>query len=255
MAGRLDGKVAIVTGAASGIGRGCAVMFGREGATVIAVDLNETGARETEEMACAEGLALDVIAPVSLLEEEAVASIMTHAVDAYGGIDILLTAAGHVEFAPVPDMTLQQWRNTLVGELDIVFLPVRAAWPHMVARGGGSIINFASVAAWGGVKVLPQVAHAAGKGGILAMTRQLAVEGAPHHIRANTISPGMIVTPATKYAFDLLPGFEEAIRSKTLLDRFGRPEDIAYAATYLASDESSWVTGTDLRIDGGTTAW
>tara|TARA_R110000782_G_scaffold35367_2_gene84502 strand:- start:34563 stop:35255 length:693 start_codon:yes stop_codon:yes gene_type:complete len=230
-------------------------MFAREGAQVVGCDVDAVNAEETGAMSEAEGFPIEVRAPVDLLDEVQVAALMDETAANHGGIDILVTAAGRVEFAPIPDMTLDQWRKTMVGELDIVFLPVRATWNHMVARGGGSIINFASVAAWGGVKVLPQVAHATGKGGVLAMTRQMALEGAPHHIRANTISPGMIVTPATQYAFDLLPGFEQAIREKTLLDRFGRPEDIAYAATYLASDEASWVTGADLCVDGGVTAW
>ncbi len=252
---RLAGKVAVVTGVASGIGRGCALMFAREGAQVIGCDVDIAGANETSRLAETDGSIIDVHAPLDLLDEAAVDALMSHAANAYGGIDILVTAAGRVEFAPIPDMTIEQWRTTMTGELDIVFLPVRAVWPHMIKRGGGSIVNFASVAAWGAGRVIPQIAHATGKGGVLAMTRQIAMEGAPHGIRANTISPGMVVTPATRYAFDALPGFEQAIREKTLLNRFGRPEDIAYAATYLASDEASWVTGTDICVDGGVTAW
>jgi NAD(P)-dependent dehydrogenase (short-subunit alcohol dehydrogenase family) len=99
------------------------------------------------------------------------------------------------------------------------------------------------------------IAHATGKGGVLSMTRQLAYEGAPHKIRANTISPGIIHTPAAQFAFDNLPGFEDAIRAKTMLDRHGKPEDVAWAIVYLASDEAVWVTGIDLAVDGGVTAW
>jgi NAD(P)-dependent dehydrogenase (short-subunit alcohol dehydrogenase family) len=255
MGNRLAGKVAVITGVASGIGRGCALMFAREGAEVVGCDRDRSGAMETAEMARAEGSGIDIVAPLNLSDSAGADDLVRRTIDLHGGLDILLTAAGHVEFAPVPEMTDSQWHNTITGELDVVFFPIRAAWPHMVTRGGGSIINFASVAAWGGMKVLPQVAHATGKGGVLSMTRQLALEGAPHRIRANTISPGMIVTPATKFAFQAIPGFEAAIRAKTLLERFGRPEDIAWAAVYFASDEASWVTGADLRIDGGAMTW
>jgi NAD(P)-dependent dehydrogenase (short-subunit alcohol dehydrogenase family) len=230
-------------------------MFAREGATVVGCDLDTAGADATVAAGAEEKLSIENRAPIDLLNEDKVAALMDDVAQRYGGIDVLVTAAGRVDFAPIADMTLKQWRNTMTGELDIVFLSIRAAWPHMVSRRAGSIINFASVAAWGGVKVLPQIAHATGKGGILAMTRQIALEGAPHRIRANTISPGLVVTPATRMAFDVMPGFEDSIRQKTLLSRFGTPEDIAFAAVYLASEESSWVTGADLRVDGGATAW
>ena len=171
------------------------------------------------------------------------------------GLDILVTAAAFVEFAPVEEFDYEKhWKRTLVGELDLVFLSCKAAWNHLKARGGGSIINFASANAY---VSLPSgaLAHCATKGGVLAMTRQLASEGAKHHIRANTISPALIVTSHTKERLDHEPGFKEMVMSCIMLDRLGTPEDIAYCATYLASDESSWVTGTDIRVDGGATAF
>jgi NAD(P)-dependent dehydrogenase (short-subunit alcohol dehydrogenase family) len=137
--------------------------------------------------------------------------------------------------------------------LDTVLLVTRASWRHL-QDGGGAIVNFASVIAWMAIDLSPVIAHAAGKGGVLAMTRMLAREGAPDGIRANTISPGFVITDATRAAID-----DEAwatyAREKSMLKRFGQPDDIAWAALYLVSDEASWVTGADFRIDGGWTAW
>jgi len=181
---------------------------------------------------------------------------MAFAVDKFGGLDVLVNSAAFVEFAPIAEMDYEkQWRYTMVGELDLVFLACKAAWPHLVKRGGGSIVNMASANSYVSLPGAGAVAHCATKGGVLAMTRQLAAEGAPHNIRANCISPALIVTRHTKGRLDNEPGFKEMVMESFLLKRLGQPEDIGYAAVYLASDESSWVTGTDIRVDGGATAF
>lgn len=254
MPNRLKGKVAIVTGAASGIGQGTALLFAREGATVVGVDVNQEALAGTVATAKADGFEIDAVS-YDLTSEAGAAALMDYVAQKYGGIDTLVTAAGFVEFASVPEMTLAQWHKTLKGELDIVFLPVRAAWPHMIKGGGGSIVNFASISAWGATRNMGAIAHSTGKGGVLSMTRQMAYEGAPHGIRANSVSPGIIHTPAAQFAFDNLPGFEDSMKANTMIGRHGKPEDVAWAIVYLVSDEASWVTGTDIKVDGGLTAW
>ena len=255
MADRLKGKVAVVTGAGGlGIGQGCALMFAREGASVVGCDIDQKAADETVAIAKAEGLSYESFI-ADLTDPAASDKLMQFAVDRFGKLNILVTAAAFVEFAPIEEFDYEKhWKRTLVGELDLVFLPCKAAWNHMKASGGGSIINFASANAY---VSLPSgaLAHCATKGGVLAMTRQLASEGAPHHIRANTISPALIVTSHTKERLDHEPGFKEMVLKSFMLDRLGTPEDIGYCATYLASDESSWVTGADIRVDGGATAF
>jgi NAD(P)-dependent dehydrogenase (short-subunit alcohol dehydrogenase family) len=252
---RLKGKVALVTGTGSGIGKGCALMFARHGARVMGCDIHAPAAADTLALARKEGLAFESTHPCDLTNPADVDALLRTTVDRYDGLDILVNAAAFGAFAPLEEMDYQsQWKATLVGELDVVFLACKAAWPHLIKRGGGSIINFASANAYVVLPGSPALAHCAGKGGVLAMTRQLAMEGAPHHIRANSISPGMIVTGATKPVLESVPGFEETVRSRMLLKRLGQPEDVAWCATYLASDESSWVTAADFSVDGGATA-
>jgi len=254
LSNRLTGRVALVTGIGSGIGKGCALMFARHGARVMGCDIQAATAEETLRLAQAEQLPIDSFHPCDLTDPADVDRLVAATVERFGGIDILLNAAAFGAFAWIQEMDfITQWKATLAGELDVVFLACKAAWPHFIARGGGSIINFASANAYVALPGSPALAHCAGKGGVLAMTRQLALEGAPHGIRANTISPGMIVTGATLPVLEK-PGFKENVMSRMMLKRLGQPEDIAWCATYLASEESSWVTGTDIAVDGGATA-
>lgn len=252
---RLAGKVAVVTGIGSGIGQGIALMFARQGARVLGCDLNAQAAAATVAQAQAEGLVLDSLAPLDLTTEGSAEQLMQAAVQRHGGLDILVNAAAFCVFDWVGAMSTEAWRKSLTGELDIVFFACRAAWPHLVARGGGALLNFASVNAYMALAGSAAIAHCAGKGGVLAMTRQLAMEGGPHGIRANTISPGFIVTGATQAHLDSVPELLDQVLSKKMIRRVGQPEDIAWAATFLCSDEARWVTASDFGIDGGARAW
>lgn len=234
---RLAGKIAVVTGGGAGIGAGCAARFAAEGATVITVDLK--GA----DYAC------------DLTDEAAVNDLFTQIGAEHGRIDILLNAAAFAIFAPIEDLSFEEWKRTLACELDIVFLPTRAAWPLLKASGAASVINFASANARHALEGSPALAHCAGKGGVLAMTRQLAMEGAPHGIRANSIAPGFIQTEATARHLEADPAFKEQVLKKNMVKRLGTPDDIAWGAVWLGSDESGYVTGADIPIDAGATAW
>lgn len=251
---RLKGKVALVTGAGAGIGKGVALMFARHGAQVMGTDINASSAEQTLADAKQQGLSYDSVHPCDLTKPDDVQKLMDKTIERYGRIDTLVNAGAWGAFKWIEEMDyVSDWKKTLECELDVVFLACKAAWPHL-KKQGGSIINFASANAWGALEGSPALAHCAGKGGVLAMTRQLAMEGGPFKIRANTISPGMIVTAATTPVLEQ-PGFIDNVLKKKMIKRVGQPEDIAWLATFLASDESTWITASDINCDGGATAW
>jgi len=253
---RLQGKVAVVTGIAAGIGKGIALMFAQQGAHVVGCDIDAAGAQATVDAAAAQGLAIAGLHPLDLTQPADVQRLVDDAVQRHGGIDILVNAAAFGAFEWLEQMDYEtQWRKTLTGEIDIVFLACKAAWPHLKTRGGSSVINFASANARVALATSPALAHCAGKGAVLAMSRQLAMEGGPFGIRVNTISPALIETAATRFPLDNIPGFREQALSKFMVKRLGQPEDIGWLAVFLASDESTWITAADFAVDAGATAW
>lgn len=251
VAGRLAGKVAFVTGTAGGQGRAVALLFARAGARVFGADLPASAARnaETAALADADNLAF-APASVDVSDEVATKAWIEAGVAEAGRIDILYNNAGFAHFAPIEMMTQTQWSETLKYELDVIFNPTRFAWPHMVEQKSGVIINVASGAGSLGTPLFPAAAHSAGKGGVLGLTRHLAVEGAPANIRVNAISPGSIWSPATSALTDDMP-YKRVFIHASALARVGEPEDVAFAALFLASDEAAWITGIDLPVDGG----
>jgi NAD(P)-dependent dehydrogenase (short-subunit alcohol dehydrogenase family) len=251
---RLEGKVCIITGTGSGMGRAAALLFAREGAKIVGCDVNEATGQATLEAVRAIGGHMVSLQPCNMAKRADVDRLMALAVDTYGGVDVLYNNGSMAYFAWLAEMTYESWSNTLREEIDLVFHACQAVFPLMKSRGGGSIINVGSVSGKMAYKVLPALAHMAAKGGVIAMSKQVAMEGGPHRIRCNTISPGLVLTAQTK-AFIDNPEWFGPMRDKLMLGRVGLPEDIAPLALYLASDESSWVTGADYAIDGGTTAW
>ncbi|MBS1678260.1 MAG: SDR family oxidoreductase [Actinobacteria bacterium] len=248
---RLEGKRVLITGTAGGQGEAAQRLFAAEGARVIGCDLREGAAAETAAALREEGH--DVHGDtVDLSDATAAGDWVNGAAGRLGGIDVLYNNAAGFGFAPFAEMTHDLFRRVLNVELELVFNTIKPAWTHLLAAGGGSIVNTASYSALRGIAPLGQVAHAAAKGGVIAMTRSLAAEGAADGIRANAISPGFVKSPATDAAVPR-EGREWQL-SKHLIQRPGTGEDIAYLALYLASDESAWVTGQNYSIDGGATA-
>ena len=219
---------------------------------MLAADIDASALDALAHEAEAEGIVISVVA-ADLTTEDGAARLGQAAREGLGEFQILVNAAAIVVFAWIEAMSFADWRKTLAGELDSVFLVTRALWP-LLGTSGGSIINFASASAHVALDALPGLAHCAGKGGVLAMTRQLAMEGGPLGIRANTIAPGFTLTEETRRHLDN-PEMMKAVRAKLRTTRIGTAEDIGWLIVYLASDESSYVTGADFRIDGGATAW
>lgn len=250
--GRLEGRVALITGTAGGQGRVAALRFAREGACVVGCDVTAEGHEETRRLLENEGYVLHGDAPVDLGEPEQAQAWVEKAAAEQGGIDILYNNASAARFAPVADMSIEDWRYTMRNEIDLIFLTTKYAWHHL-ARRRGVIINISSTAAWGGSKVAGISAHCAAKGAVVSFTRQLAVEGAPVGIRAISISPGFVATPGTRAFLDN-PEMRRALLDGVLMDRPGEPEEVVAMALFVASDEASFMTGSDIVIDGGLLA-
>lgn len=253
--GTLDGKVILVTGSGRGLGRASALVFAREGASIVGLDILTEANDETVDLVRRAGGQMTGIAPVDLTDPEQVQQAVNDAASAHGGLDVVYNNAAVVRFGPMPQFSIQDWRTTVTGELDIPFFVSKFAWPYLVRRGGGVIINVASIAGMVAGPIPPMVAHSAANAGVIGMTRQLALEGAPHGIRVVAISPGPTLTPLSDHDLGDDQAARAAITSKTLLKRFAQPEEVVELAAFLASDRAAFITGANFPVDGGSTAW
>ncbi len=251
--GRLDRKVALVTGAASGIGAACAVRFAAEGASVAGLDLQKPQPEPWGEVerSAPKALFLD---GVDVRHEAEVETAVRAVLEAFGGIDVLVNAAGVGSGgARAHELSTEEWQRVLDINLKGSYLVAKHVLPAMIARGAGSVIHLASVEGLEGMS--RSLAYNASKGGVVLMTKNMALDYAQDGIRVNCLCPGLIDTPLTApLATPGLEGVRDQMRGWHAMQRLGRPEEVASCALFLASDDASFVTGHALVVDGGWTA-
>ena len=250
---RLKDKTCIITGSGCSIGRAACLRLAAEGANVVGCDIAPEGAEETLKLVEDAGGSMISIHPADLTDKAQCERVVAAAVDRFGSLDVLFNNGAMAYFAWIEDMTDEMWSKTINEELNLVFLMTRTAWPELV-KSKGNIVNTASLSAWAGIELLPGLAHTAAKGGVLAMTRQLAMEGRKHGIRANSVSPGTIETNQTRFILED-PEWCRIQLGRAMINRMGQPEEVAAAVAFLASDDASYITGTDIAVDGGVRAW
>ena len=248
--GRLDGKVAVITGAGSGMGREATLLFAEEGARVCAADVNLAAAEET-----ASGAGEAFAAQVDVADPSSVQGLYAAAAERYGGIDVLYNNAG---ISPADDASILEtepdaWDRVQDVNAKGVYLCCKHGIPHLLERGGGSVINVASFVALVGAAT-SQISYTASKGAVLSLSRELAVQFARQGIRVNALCPGPVETPLLLRIFGDDPAAYERRRVHLPMGRLAKPREIVNAALFLASDESSYVNGATFVVDGGLTA-
>ncbi len=252
--GRLEGKVSLITGAGSGIGQAMAVLFAREGSKVAVADIAAEGGQETVRRIRDEGGEAEFF-QVDVSSAAQVRRMVEAVIARFGRIDILCNNAGIGVAATVVDTTEEDWDRVIDVDLKGVFLGCKYVIPHMLRQGGGVIVNTASVA--GMVGVLNRAAYCAAKAGVIGLTKSIAVDFVTKGIRANCVCPGTVESPWIEKILAQQPdpvAERQRMIERQPMGRMGKPEEIAAAALYLASDEAAFVTGTELVIDGGLTA-
>jgi NAD(P)-dependent dehydrogenase (short-subunit alcohol dehydrogenase family) len=249
--GRLDGKACVITGAGSGMGREAAIVFTAEGARVCVADVDLDAAEETVSHCSGEAFA----ARVDVSDEEDVRAAMNAAAQRFGGVDVLYNNAGISpgDDGSVLETSVEAWQRVQDVNTKGVFLCCKHGIPHLLARGGGSVVNVASFVAILGAAT-SQISYTASKGAVLALSRELAVEFARRGVRVNALCPGPVETPLLLAIYGDEPAALERRRVHWPTGRLGKPREIVNAALFLASDESSFVTGATFVVDGGLTA-
>ena len=249
---RLEGKVTLITGSGSGIGKSTALLFAREGAVVVVNDLSEEkGAETVKEIEDVGGSAIFIQADVT--DPQSVEAMVNQVIDHYGRIDVLFNNAGISGVGLLHEIETDDWDRIMNVNVKGVYLPSKYVLPYMMERRSGSIINMSSCIAE--VGLARRASYATTKGAVLALTKSMQVDYAPYNIRVNALLPGTIITPFVenylRTSYDNPEEAVEGLKKRQLSGELGRPEDVAHAALFLASDESKFMMGSPLYIDGG----